>query len=75
LRSRAAASNVFDTIVFSMPTGAGGICYWSSSENKEKTVRFSFDLIVSLISIVVGMLIEFKPRREAERTHNKSLVP
>lgn len=29
-------------------------------KDKENSVRFSFDVIVSLISIVVGMLMEFK---------------
>jgi hypothetical protein len=34
------------------------------AQDKEKAVRFSFDLIVSLISIVVGLLIEFKLKNE-----------
>jgi hypothetical protein len=35
------------------------------AQDKEKTVRFGFDLIVSLISIVVGLLIEFKLKNES----------
>lgn len=37
-------------------------------KNKEKNVRLGFDLLVSLLSIVVGLFIEFRQKNE----HNRS---